>query len=141
MSKKDNVNQSSLLKQKDMAPKPYNQTHAVSYLKFFVTVINHNHHKDVLSLLKKYEVGLNFITHGRGTATREIYDILGLSDVRKNIIFSVVKAERTDELKSELAKMFAKGKDAKGIAFAINISSVIGLSIYKYLSNTRTIGE
>ena len=141
MNKKDNVKQSPLPRKKVVTPKPYDQTHAVSRLKFFVTVINHNHHKDVLSILKNYEVGLNFITHGRGTATREIYEILGFSDVRKDIIFSIVKAERTDELKNELAKMFAKGKDAKGIAFAINITSVIGLSIYKYLSNTRTIGE
>ena len=121
--------------------KPYDQTHSISRLKFFVTIIKHHYDKDVLKILNKHEVGISFITHGRGTGTKGIYDILGLSDTRKDIIFSIVKADQIASLKQEIATFYAREKDAKGIAFAIDISSVIGLSIYKYLSNTRTIGE
>lgn len=121
--------------------KPYDQTHPVARLKFFITIVKHRYDKEVLNIINKHEVGLSFITHGRGTGPKEIYDILGLSDVRKDIVFSVVKDEQIASLKQEIAAFYQREKAAKGIAFAIEISSVIGLSIYKYLSNTRTIGE
>ena len=108
-------------------------------LKFFITIVDHNHHKEVLKILRNHESGLGFITHGRGTGTKEIYDLLGLSDVHKDIIFAVVKADQIETLKKEIGAFFVK--ESKGIAFAIDISSVIGSSIYKYLSNTRPTGE
>ncbi|MFA5481567.1 MAG: hypothetical protein WC282_04225 [Bacilli bacterium] len=110
---------------------------AIAKLKFFVTIVTHSYQKDVLKILKNYEVGISFITHGYGTGTREIYAILGLSDVRKDLVFAVIKSENAEKIKAEIEKMFKQSRDAKGIAFAIDISSVIGLSIYKYLTNTR----
>lgn len=115
--------------------KPSGQASPLSRLKFFVTIVNHNHHKEILKILKTFESGLNFITHGRGTGTKEIYDLLGLSDVRKDIIFAVIKADQIENVKKEVAAYFKK--ESKGIAFAIDISSVIGTSIYKYLANAR----
>ncbi len=119
--------------------KPYDKTNSVSRLEFFITIVNQNHAREVLRILKAHESGLGIITRGRGTGTREIYDLLGLSDLRKDIVFSIVKADKIEALKKDIAVFFKK--ESKGIAFSIEISSVIGLSIYKYLSNTRTIGD
>jgi len=130
------VETSATAVEKQMAEtKAPSQPNPVSRLKFFVTIVDHNHHKEVLKILRTHESGLGFITHGRGTGTKEIYDLLGLSDVRKDIIFAVIRSNQVDNVKKEVASYFKK--ESRGIAFAIDISSVIGTSIYKYLSNTR----
>jgi len=116
---------------------PYDKTNAVKKLKLFIAIVSHSHQKDVLELLKHLEVGMSFITHGHGTGTQEIYEILGLGDNRKDLVFAVIKAENAAKFKAEMAALFARSRDAKGVAFAIDISSVIGVSIYKYLTNTR----
>jgi hypothetical protein len=138
MSKK--INPPTIEKPTENIPatfKPYDQSNPISKMKFFVTIVNHRYDKEILAILYKHEVALSFITHGRGTGTKEIYDILGLSDIRKDIVFAVVKSERVESLKKEIAAFYEHEKGAKGIAFGVDISAVIGLSIYKYLSNTR----
>jgi len=120
---------------------PYDKSHSVAPMRLLVVIVKHHYDKEIVDILHKHEVSLIFITHGRGTVTKEFYDVLGLSDVRKDIVFGVVKTENMEAVKGEIAAFYHEKKHAKGIAFAINISSVIGLSIYKYLSNTRTIGE
>lgn len=140
MSKKKVASNPSLpVESKPETFKSVDRVQPLSRLKFFITIVNHNHYKEVLKILRNHESGLGFITHGRGTGTKEIYDLLGLSDVHKDIIFAVVKADQIETLKKEIAAFFVK--ESKGIAFAIDISSVIGSSIYKYLSNTRPTGE
>ncbi|MFA5421632.1 MAG: hypothetical protein WC344_02395 [Bacilli bacterium] len=119
---------------------PYDQTHPIAKMKFFVVIVNHSHSKEIVRIMNQHEVGLSFITLGRGTGTREIYEILGLSDVRKDIVFSVVKSCNLEAVKAKVAAYFSQAKETKGIAFAVEISSVIGVSIYRYLSNTRTRG-
>jgi len=140
MSKKKVASNPSLpVESKSETFKSVDRVQPLSRLKFFITIVNHNHYKEVLKILKNHESGLGFITHGKGTGTKDIYDLLGLSDVHKDIIFAVVKADQIETLKKEIAAFFVK--ESRGIAFAIDISSVIGSSIYKYLSNTRPTGE
>lgn len=120
---------------------PYDQTHKVEKMRLLITITNYGFSKEFLRLFKDYEVAMNLIVYGRGTGTKEIYDLLGLSDVRKEIIFSVVKNEHLPALKNDINNLYIRRKEAKGVAFSIDITSVIGLSIYKYLSNTRNLGE
>ena len=120
---------------------PYDQTHPVSPMRLMIVIVKHHYDKDIVEIFKKHEVSLIFMTHGRGTVTKELYDVLGMSDVRKDIVFGVVKTANMEAVKNDVAAFYRAEKHAKGIAFAIDISAVIGLSIYKYLSNTRTIGE
>lgn len=141
IKKKSQPSIASVVEKKVDTFQPYDQTHPISPMRLLVVIVKHHYDKEIIEILKQHEVSLIFITHGRGTVTKEIYDVLGLSDVRKDIVFGVVKTENMEVVKSDIASFYRVEKDAKGIAFAIDISSVIGLSIYKYLSNTRTIGE
>ena len=38
-------------------------------------------------------------------------------------------------------EMFQKVKNGKGIAFAVSLDSIIGVSMYQLLSNDRTVKE
>lgn len=141
IKKKSQPSVATVTEKKVASFQPYDQTHQVAPMRLFVVIVKHHYDKEIVEILKKHEVSLIFITHGRGTVTKEFYDVLGLSDVHKDIVFGVVKTENMEAVKSEVANFYHIEKHAKGIAFAIDISSIIGLSIYKYLSNTRTIGE
>jgi hypothetical protein len=49
----------------------------------------------------------------------------------------LIRADRWDVYKAQLAQRFSVSKMAKGIAYAVPVDSVAGISIYKMLTNTR----
>ena len=58
------------------------------------------------------------------------------------MIISVVRADQADGLIKLLDEVFKKGKNYKGIAFTIPLTSVIGTRVYGFLSNDkRTVKE
>ena len=62
---------------------------------------------------------------------------LGLAETEKVVILSVIKEEKEKEIIETLNEKFDKVKNGKGIAYTISMKSVIGVSIYKFLSNVR----
>ena len=73
---------------------------------------------------------------GKGTAHSEIVEMLGLN-THKAVLFSVVREDMVDEIMKCLEEKFAAIKNGKGIAFAVPLSSVIGVNNYRFLSNNR----
>ena len=63
--------------------------------------------------------------------------MLGLEDSDKSVIFSVIREDRATEVLHGLEDKFKTIKNGKGIAFTIPMSSVIGVAIYRFLSNAR----
>ena len=63
-------------------------------------------------------------------------DLLGLNN-HKAVILSVVREDNVDAIMNTLEEKFATIKNGKGIAFAVPMSSVIGVQIYQFLSNNR----
>ena len=56
--------------------------------------------------------------------------------MKRNIIFSVIKNEHLDQAFEYLEQRFKVSPKHKGIAFSIKITSLVGVSVYKILSNT-----
>ena len=73
---------------------------------------------------------------GKGTANTELVDMLGLN-IQKAVILSVVREDRVDDIMKCLEEQFATIKNGKGIAFAVPMSSVIGVNLYQFLSNNK----
>ena len=63
--------------------------------------------------------------------------MLGLEDSDKSVIFSVIREDRAGEIMQGLAQKFQTVRNGKGIAFTTPLSSVIGVAIYRFLSNAR----
>ena len=63
--------------------------------------------------------------------------MLGLEDSDKSVIFSVIREDKVTEALHGLEDKFKTIKNGKGIAFTIPMSSVIGVAIYRFLSNAR----
>ena len=64
--------------------------------------------------------------------------MLGLEDSDKGVIFSVLREDKAEEALRGLEEKFHSIRGGKGIAFTIPLSSVVGVAIYRFLSNNRT---
>ena len=66
---------------------------------------------------------------GKGTASSTFLDILGLSGIEKDIVFSAVRADKTDEILNGLAEKFKLNQPGKGLAFTVRINSIGGTEL------------
>jgi hypothetical protein len=72
-----------------------------------------------------------------GTAPTEVLRVLGFADSEKTVIISVIPADQTKPILSMLEEKFRTVRGGKGIAYTIPMTSVIGATIYRFLSNNR----
>ena len=73
---------------------------------------------------------------GFGTARSDLHDMLGLNK-QKAVIISVVREDMVQPVLNVLEEKFRTIKNGKGIAFAVPLSSLIGVNLYQFLSNNR----
>ena len=90
-----------------------------------------------MDLLTAYEVNFQTSVLAQGTARSETLYMLGLEDSDKSVIFSVVREDKARDAMQMLEEKFNTIKDGKGIAFTVPMSSVVGVAIYRFLSNHR----
>ena len=106
-------------------------------LKLLVTVVNRSKTEFFMDFLTAYEVNFQTAVLGQGTARSETLYMLGLEDSDKGVIFSVLREDKAEEAMQGLEDKFHTLKNGKGIAFTIPMSSVIGVAIYRFLSNHK----
>ncbi len=106
-------------------------------LKLIVTVVNRNKTEFFLDYLTTFGVNFQTAVAGQGTAKSETLYLLGLEDSDKGIIFSVINEDKAPEAMQGLEEKFHTIRNGKGIAFTVPLTSVIGVAIYRFLSNNR----
>lgn len=121
-----------------MAKKKENKLTAPDKLKILFTIIDREKANFYLDALEGYEVNLQTVIYGHGTAPSEIYNYLGVSS-NKALIISVVKASRIKEILNNYEDKYFKLKKGKGIAFTVSINSMIGVSLYNFLANMQGV--
>ena len=109
---------------------------AIRKLKLLFTVVDRNKAEFYLDVLSQFEVNLQLVESGMGTAKTGLHDMLGLNH-HKAVILSVIREDLAGEIMKCLEEKFATIKGGKGIAFAVPLSSVIGVNNYRFLSNYR----
>ena len=109
---------------------------AVKKLKILFTVVDRNKGEFYLDVLSQFEVNFQTVINGTGTAKSEILDMLGLNN-NKAVIISVIREDMTDTIMKVLEEKFRTIRNGKGVAFAVPMSSVIGVNIYRFLSNNQ----
>ena len=109
---------------------------AIKKLKLLFTVVDRPKAEFYLDVLSQFEVNCQMVTAGKGTANSELIDMLGLN-INKAVIVSVIREDLTDGIMKCLEEKFRTIRNGKGIAFAVPLSSVIGVNLYQFLSNNR----
>ena len=113
----------------------------VKKLKMLITVVDRSKTLFYLDLLEQFEVNVQMVLYGKGTANSEMLNLLGLVESDKSIILSYIKENRVKDALETLNEKFQKVKNGKGIACTISLDSIIGVSMYQLLSNDRTINK
>ncbi len=124
-------------KRKSGEKKPPAESNGVKRVKLLVTVVARNKAEFYMDFLTQFEINLQTAVLAQGTAHSEMLYMLGLADAEKSVILSVVREDKAAEVLGALEEKFHTIKNGKGIAFTIPMSSVIGVAIYRFLSNHR----
>ena len=111
-------------------------TAAVKKLKLIITVVDRPKGEFYMDVIGGFEVNCQMIMAGQGTASSELVDLLGLNP-EKSVILSVAREDKVPEIMNTLEQKFDTVRNGKGVAFAIPLSSIIGVNLYQFMSNNR----
>lgn len=109
-------------------------------LMLLFTIVNRNKAEFYADVLQKFEINMQLILAANGTADTKIQSLLGLTDLEKSVIISVIRRDKSRAALSELDEKFRTVKGGKGIAYTVPMTSTIGVAIYQFLSNTTSGG-
>ena len=111
---------------------------AIKKLKLLFTVVDRPKGEFYLDVISQFDVNCQLVMSGLGTAASEIVELLGL-EPHKAVILSVVREDMVDAVMNTLEDKFATIRNGKGVSFAIPLSSVIGVNLYRFLSDRREV--
>ena len=111
---------------------------AIKKLKLLFTVVDRPKGEFYLDVISQFDVNCQMVMGGLGTATSELVELLGL-EPHKAVILSVVREDMVDTIMNTLEDKFATIRNGKGISFAVPLSSVIGVNLYRFLSDRREV--
>ena len=114
---------------------------AVRKLKLLITIIDRSKTLFYVDLLEQFEINVQMVLYGKGTANSQMRDLLGLAETEKSVIISYVREDKIKEALEVLDEKFHKIKNGKGIAYTVSLDSIIGVSMYQLLSNDQTMKE
>ena len=109
---------------------------AIKKLKLLFTVVDRPKAEFYLDVLSQFDVNFQMVVGGLGTANSELVELLGL-EPHKAVILSVMRENRVEEAMNCLEEKFTTIRNGWGIAFAVPLSSVIGVNLYQFLSDNR----
>ena len=111
---------------------------AIKKLKLLFTVVDRQKGEFYLDVISQFDVNCQLAVSGLGTATSDLVELLGL-EPHKAVILSVVREDLVDTIMNTLEDKFATIRNGKGVSFAVPLSSVIGVNLYRFLSDRREV--
>lgn len=113
----------------------------VKKLKILITIVDRSKTMFYEDLLEQFEVNFQMVLYGHGTASSQMLDLLGAVESDKSVIISFIREDRIKDALDTLSEKFKKVRNGKGIAYTIPLDSIIGATVYQFLSNDKTIKE
>ena len=111
-------------------------------LELLLAIVHNERAAYYSSIIQSHEANIQLSMPAKGT-TQMILNYLGLAERPKTLLVSVVRSDQAGSLIEMLDETFKKpGKNYKGVAFTIRLTSMIGTLVYGFLSNDkRTVKE
>lgn len=98
----------------------------VSDIELICVIVNFGVGSKLIKSAKRHGISGGTITLGRGTVKSHILDFVGITDIRKEIVFMAAEKKTAYQALEELNKEFEFNKPHHGIAFTESISSIMG---------------
>lgn len=96
------------------------------HLEMLVVIVEHNKASKVLHLADEKGVTASVAMLGRGTASRTLFDYLGLNDKKKAVLMLFGKTEEITDLADYLVEKLEMDKPNHGIAYIESAFNVFG---------------
>lgn len=109
---------------------------AIKKLKLLFTIVDRPKGEFYMDVISQFDVNYQMVLGGLGTARSELVELLGL-EPHKAVVISVIRDDLTETVMQCLEEKFATIRGGKGVAFAVPLSSVIGVNAYRFLSDNR----
>ena len=109
---------------------------SIKKLKLLFTIVDKPKGEFYMDVISQFDVNYQMVLGGLGTARSELVELLGL-EPQKAVVISVIREDMAETVMQCLEDKFATIRGGKGIAFAIPLSSVIGVNAYRFLSDNR----
>ena len=111
---------------------------AIKKLKLLFTIVDRPKGEFYLDVISQFDVNCQLAMGGQGTATSDLVELLGL-EPHKAVILSVLREDMVETAMNTLEDKFASIRNGKGVSFAVPLSSVIGVNLYRFLSDRREV--
>lgn len=110
---------------------------SMNKLKVLITVVSRSKADFYMDHIQSFGVNMQMVVYGQGTAPKEIATAMGLTDSDRAVIFSIIGDEKLTAALDSLEEKFNTIVGGKGIAYTIPMASIIGKSIFNFLSDNR----
>ena len=117
------------------------KTKVTERLYFLITVVNSGQASAIVKILTDQGVSAAYVCHGNGTASSDLYNVFGLSNQEKQVIFAPIRYSSYPEIKEALEQRYEASKYAKGVSMLLAVEALIGKAAYKFLANQRDSNE
>lgn len=108
--------------------------------KMLVTIVDRNKEEFVTEICELHDAHFHIAFLGKGTASNEILDYLGLGETDKAITMSLVSEHRVNRIRKDLVKRLQMRIPGKGILFTVPIKALTG-RIARHLSEQEAEGD
>lgn len=99
-------------------------------IELICTIINFGMGKKIIKTAKQHGVLGGTVTLGKGTINNKILDFIGLSDVRKEIVFMIADKDTAYQTLDILNSEYEFDKPNHGIAFTTSVCAAMGTRSY-----------
>lgn len=114
----------------------YEEKANIKKLFLYITIVNSGVSQTIINIFNGLGCSAQFIHYGNGTANKQILDILGIEENKKEVVISIVSEDMLENVKKEISAFFLAHPKNKGIGFSISMTSIIGVRAYQFLSNS-----
>lgn len=100
-------------------------------VKCMITIVDRGKGESITKYLRDKRVMCSFILPGHGTASVQWQNLLGLGEIKKDVIITLLDKDRIAEIFQGLESFGIRGS-GKGIAFVVGINSIGGKRLLNY---------
>lgn len=120
----------------EVKAKRFEEKSDLQKLYVYTLVVEQTVTNTVLKMLVNLGSSAQFVHNGRGTAPSEVAGMLNATEDRKTIINAFVSEDKLAGIQEEMAIFFRSSRKNRGVGFAVPLSSIQGIRMYKYLTQT-----
>ena len=118
---------------------PFEEENVLRPLKLFFIIVPFGQANAIISRLNEFDIACSFVFNGEGNANYFAQTKGLMVDLKKQIILTLIREDKVEFIKRKLDERFSVSRASKGFAFSVRLTSIAGVSIYKFLTNTRKV--